>query len=384
MYKTTSFMASIKVILWKYRKREDGTCSIAIRITKDRKPQYIHTGQYIHEKNWDAKNGIIKKSHPNSKRLNNLIQKKLSEAYATSSDEEVSKNYLSAKQIKKKVKRQSSGVYFFELATERIKRKFKEGTFSVAKSELSILYNIQEFLALNTIIPQQKAIEDIKKRRKERISQARKGAVDVSELLKKFAKNQSLTFSDIDMAFINRFKSFCTSYLEQKTRTVTNQLIFIRTLYNQAIKENLVDGRNYPFAGEKEKIRISSGNKIGLTKEEISKIENIKLEKDSSIWHTRNVWLFSYYFAGVRISDVLELKWSDFIDGRLYYQMNKNEKPVSLKVPEQAINILNLYQESRKKKNDYPIVCTSFSHLQSIAATSALSKIELKYRLLNL
>ena len=119
-------MASIKIIFWKYRKRDDGACSLAIRITKDRKAQYIHTGQYILEKHWDAKHSAVKKSHPNSTRLNNLIQKKLSEIHATSLEEEVSKDYLSAKQIKKKMKRQSTGVYFFELAVERIKRKYKD------------------------------------------------------------------------------------------------------------------------------------------------------------------------------------------------------------------------------------------------------------------
>ena len=41
-------------------------------------------------------------------------------------------------------------------------------------------------------------------------------------------------------------------------------------------------------------------------------------------------------------------------------------------------------RDAYKKLNDYPIVCTFFSHLHSIAATSVLSKIELKYRLLNL
>ena len=176
---------------------------------------------------------------------------------------------------------------------------------------------------------------------------------DTVERLKEFAKNSSLSFSDIDMGFINNFKSFSTSYLEQKPRTITNQLIFIRTMYNLAINEGIIDRKYYPFAGENEKIRIKSGNKIGLTKPEIERIEKLKLEKGSSIWHTRNVWLFSYYFAGVRISDVLEMKWSDFVDGRLYYQMNKNEKPVSLKVPNNASQVLSLYSKGKKSQMDY-------------------------------
>ncbi|MBO6763109.1 MAG: site-specific integrase, partial [Roseivirga sp.] len=325
-------MASVKLVFWKHDKKKDGTSPIAIRITKDRKTRYIFTGEYAQEKDWDFKQSKVKKSHVNSVRLNNLLQKKLSEAHAAILEAEASTEELSAKQIQKKVKRTGKNVSFFQLASERIGRKYNEGKFSVVKPEISILYNIMEFINLNHSKPRQKVVEEIKNRRLERISKARKGLYSVDDELKEFAKNSSLSFSDIDMGFINNFKSFSTSYLEQKPRTITNQLIFIRTMYNLAINEGIIDRKYYPFAGENEKIRIKSGNKIGLTKPEIERIEKLKLEKGSSIWHTRNVWLFSYYFAGVRISDVLEMKWSDFVDGRLYYQMNKNEKPVSLKV----------------------------------------------------
>ena len=228
-----------------------------------------------------------------------------------------------------------------------------EGTYSVAKSELSILYNIQEFLTQNTALSKQQAIAEIKQRRKARISNAVKGIQTMESDLKAFSANASLSFEDIDMAFINRFKSFCAAYLEQKTRTITNQLIFIRTMYNLAIKENIIDGKTYPFGGENEKIRIRSGNKIGLTNDEIKRVEASELEEGSSIWHTRNVWLFAFYFAGVRISDVLEMRWSDFMDGRLYYQMNKNEKPVSLKIPEKAHKILAFYAKDKASNRDF-------------------------------
>ncbi len=346
-------MASIKVILWKHDKKKNGSFPIAIRITKDRKTRYIFTGEYLFEKDWDIKKGEVKKSHTNSVRLNNLIQKKLKEAHATLLDAEISDEELNAKQIKKKVKRQGNNVSFFQLASERVREKYLAGTFSVAKSELSILYNIEEFLTLKKTGTRQEIAEGIRTRRKERISDARKNGPRISEKLKRFEKLNSLSFEDIDLTFINKFKSFCASYLEQKTRTITNQLIFIRTLYNLAIKEGLSDGKNYPFADDKEKIRIKSGNKIGLNRDEIQKIENLELEENTSIWHTKNVWLFAYYFAGVRISDVLEMKWSDFVDGRLFYQMNKNEKPVSLKVPHQAEIILEAYEPDKKSNKDY-------------------------------
>jgi integrase len=346
-------MASVKIVLAKHKQKKDGTIPIAIRIIKNRKPSYIWTGEYILEKDWNAEEKSAKKSHSNSSRLNNFLQKKLSEAHATLLETEASNDNLTTKEIKKKVKRTTSSTSFFQLGAERINNKYLAGTFSVANSELSILYNIEEFLNLSKTDTRQSIIEGIKQRRKERISKARKAGRNIPQEIKYFAKLKKLSFDDIDIAFINRFKSFCSSYLEQQTRTITNQLIFIRTLYNLAIKEKVTDGKNYPFAGDKEKIRIQSGNKIGLSKAEITKIEELDLEENSSIWHTKNIWLFAYYFAGIRISDVLEMRWSDFADDRLYYQMNKNEKPVSLKVPSQALTVLEHYESDKSSNSDF-------------------------------
>lgn len=63
----------------------------------------------------------------------------------------------------------------------------------------------------------------------------------------------------------------------------------------------------------------------------------------------RNVWLVSFYFAGMRLSDVMRLKWSDFKDARLHYAMTKNFKAGSLKAPEKAMAILNKYQTDAAK-----------------------------------
>ncbi|WP_421896449.1 tyrosine-type recombinase/integrase [Marinoscillum sp.] len=346
-------MASIKAVLRTNKMKKDGTSPIAIRITMDRKTKYVFTGKYILERDWDAVNSKVRKSYENSGRMNSFIRKKIREVEEISDQAEMAGEAISLNQLKNKAKRKTNKVSFFKLAAERIKQKALEGTFSVAKSELSILYNIQEYLTHNTSLPKQRVIEDIRKRRRVRISNTRSGRIKFEEEVSSFQENENLSFSDIDMAFLNKFKSFCSSYLEQQTRTTTNQLIFIRTVYNQAIKENLADSRKYPFGGENEKIRIKSGNKIGLTREEVKRIEDLELTSDTSIWHTRNVWLFSFYFAGIRISDVLELKWSDFMDGRLYYQMNKNEKPVSLKVPEQAQEILSIYAKDKQSNLDF-------------------------------
>jgi len=344
-------MASIKVVLRKNMIKKDGTIPLALRISENYKTNYKWLGQYVLEKDWDKVVGKAKRTHPNYRKLNNFLMKKLTEAndvYFDSKDESIT-----PKQAKLKLKGPGGSKSFFAVAAERIKGKYDRGTFSVAKSELSILYNLEEFLSFKSSLPKNEVIEGIKQRRKNRVSKARKSEYSFLAGVDNFKKNKNLKFRDIDEAFLEKFKTFCSAYLNQKKRTISNQLIFVRTLFNIAIKEGIVAPKFYPFAGEKEKIRIGSGNKIGLTISEVEKIEALELEEYSSIWHTHNIWLISFYFAGIRISDVVKLRWSDFKDNRLYYIMNKNEKPLSLKIPDKAQEILTLYEKDKKNNNGY-------------------------------
>lgn len=343
-------MASIKIVRRKNKQKKDGTAPLALRISKDYKTNYSFLGQYVLAKDWDEVQGKVKRSHPNSTRLNNFLMKKLTEAQDVVFE---TNNKISTNEIKNKVKGKGHQKSFFLVASERVKMKYERETFSVARAELSILYNIEEFLNLKNSYDREKIIDEIKQRRKDRVSKGRKGEYSILDSLRDFKKKNNFYFEDINTAFLDKYKTFCMAYLGQKTRTITNQLIFIRTLFNIAIKDGLVDAKYYPFSGEKEKIRIGSGHKIGLTENEVERIEALVLERGSSIWHTHNVWLVAFYFAGIRISDIVQLKWSDFRDGRLLYVMNKNEKPLSLKIPDKAALILDEYRKERKLNNGY-------------------------------
>lgn len=305
-------MASLKVLLRKNKQKSDQTCPLALRITHNRKTRYIFLGQYVLEKHWNEDTQRVKKSHPNSARLNNLILKKLSEANNTILELESKDNPVSVKQIKNKVTNSNSDISFFDLGEKRIKEYEDKGTFSVSRADQSILNNIEAFNG-----------------------------------------GKNLSFSDITVSFLDRFKTYCVTKLNHKKRTATNQLMLIRTLYNRAISEGIIDEKNYPFGGDNISIKLSSGNKIGLTEEEIRMIEEMEFKHSTSIWHTKNIWLFSFYFAGVRVSDVLSLKWSDIKNERLYYEMSKNDKPVSLKIPEKALAIIELYIEDKNSLDDY-------------------------------
>lgn len=109
--------------------------------------------------------------------------------------------------------------------------------------------------------------------------------------------------------------------------------------------------------------------KIGLSPDDVKAIEALELPQDSYIHHARNVWLISFYFAGMWVSDVLRRKWSDFQNDRLYYSMGKNDKGGSLKLPEKAIKIISQYEG---QNNAHDFVFPDLSNLADLSNNFAI------------
>lgn len=303
-------MSSIKTVLRK-KKNADGLYPIAIRITQNRKSSYLQIGQYIDLKHWDEVNHQVKKSHPNAKRLNNLILKKRVEANDKLLELEASEKRVSSKAIKLHIRKEYKSTSFFKLADNYINNLERSGKQNRISAEKPRIKHFKEFL-----------------------------------------KWQDIDFRDITEMILRSFQAWLREHRKVSERTVVNHLIVIRTIYNLAIRENLVEQKHYPFGKGKIVIKFPESVKIGLDIDEIRTLEELQPESTAQK-HALNVWLFTFYFAGMRVSDALRLKWDDFQNGRLFYKMGKNNKAGSLKVPEKALKILEQYEHLREE--DQPV-----------------------------
>ena len=104
-------MASTKVVIRK-KKNKDGTFPIALRITKDRRTSYIYLGKNVHEKDWDALNQKVKRTHPTYKRLNNFLLKKLTDARNIILDYELKEKEFSVEELLPPFPAPSSGRFW--------------------------------------------------------------------------------------------------------------------------------------------------------------------------------------------------------------------------------------------------------------------------------
>lgn len=303
-------MASISPVLF-HRANKEGKHPIAIRITKDRKSSYVFTGQVIPKEQWDKKTNKVKKNHPNSTRLNALIAKKLAEVNKLHLSDELEDKESTAQAIHKVYLKKKEKSSFFDEAEKYLANLLQEGKYNRYVSN------------------------------KPRV-----------ERFQKFLKGKDIKFEEITVSLLKQFKAYLKGKYKVSERTAINYLIVIRTVFNQGIKSGFVDQKFYPFGKDKMPIRFPDSVKLGLSKEELETLIELDLSAHPKMHHARNVWLLSFYFAGMRVSDALRLRWSDFKEGRLYYTMGKNDKTGSLKVPEQALFILEEYKSSKRSKND--------------------------------
>lgn len=294
-------MASVKALLWK-KKNRPSPYPLVIRIIKDRKPSYIYTGQYLDEKFWDDNNKRVRKSHPNATRLNQLILTKLAEANDKLLEVETLGSTESTLSIKKK-----------------ILKKNRIDFFSVAEKYLSNLEKSEKYRQYKT----------------------EKGRI---EKFKTYLKTSELHFKEITVSLLRKFETYLLHEEKKSQRTVMNYLMIIRTIYNRAVADSIINKDNYPFGKGKIQIKFPQSEKVGLSIDEVRLLEHATTLSPPQ-QHAIYLWLFSFYFAGIRVGDLLLLKWSDFKDDRLYYRMNKNQKFDSLKIPEKARVILKEYSQ---------------------------------------
>ena len=184
---------------------------------------------------------------------------------------------------------------------------------------------------------------------------------DVYNKLEAFRKKQrmgDILFSDLTVRFLDKFVAHLRKIPNQHdpnkvlhNNTIQHILKRFRTLINRAVKLGYISYNDDPFNNFR--FKWTETKKDRLDSNEIDKLVNLDLKKDSLLWHTRNCFLFSYYCAGTRPGDLLQLRWGNIQNNRLVYGMGKNHKNRNLILVPQALTILDLYRSESQQAHEY-------------------------------
>lgn len=143
---------------------------------------------------------------------------------------------------------------------------------------------------------------------------------------REFLTGRDIIFSEITVPLRNRFKVYLKATRRAGDRTVVNHLMLIRPVFNQTTTADLTEAKHYPIEKGEIMIKFPESVKLGLNVNEVKMLENADWSKALAFWYyARNLWLISFYFARIRVSDVLRLKHADFQDDRTRYKMGKRQ-----------------------------------------------------------
>lgn len=325
-------MISISPILFS-RPNKFGKYQIAIRVTKDRKSSRIFIGQTVNKNQWDKKQKKVKKNHPNASRINALIAKKVAET---------NRIYLDHVNEDK------------DIHVGELKRK-------IDKKEIGSSFKLQSTLYLNGLHGAGKHNQYVSENCR------------VKRFLE-FVKKDDIDLKDITVDLLIKYKAWLIGSKKNSERSALNNLVVIRTIYNRAIKNESIKSKFYPFGVSKIQIKFPPTKKVGLSKDEIKKLEALDLPEGSQDLRARDLFLLSYYIGGARVGDILSLQRNDvdLTASRLTYQMNKNKKVLPVILADKAKLILQKYL---KLSNDSsPFIFHELLHIESNKETLLIQK----------
>lgn len=185
------------------------------------------------------------------------------------------------------------------------------------------------------------------------------GLINKLDAFRKKRRMADITVADMTVELLTRFDNFLHKWENEREpgkllhpNTIEVQFNILRTLVHRAIEVGIMEASKDPFLVFKYKGVKTIKEK--LDDSEMERIINLELEEGSLIWHCKNYFLFSYYCAGIRAADLIQLRWGNVTDsGRLHYQMGKNHKERDLLLVDQAVEILRHYHKDDAKATDY-------------------------------
>jgi len=302
-------MATVKVILKLNKLNKTGEAPLYLRVTKDRKAKFISLGYTLNPKDWNPRQCSVRKTFPEHERLNNYIIQKIAEAKGAAAEIETKSKYAPAKTLKQAILGKGNKS-FFQFFADQIATLERNSQFLTAKRKQLVL-----------------------------------------DKLKKFVGDTDLTFNDITVHFLKCYEEFLRSEkIGNCTNTIHTENKIIRAIINQAIAEDEFPIEKNPFL--KYKLKSEHTEKAYLTEEELKLIEDLDL-KEGPRFHSRNIYVFSAYAGGLRISDIFRLKWENFDGERVTLSTQKASTTISIKLPDKALEILRIYNKQGEKPTGY-------------------------------
>ena len=221
-----------------------------------------------------------------------------------------------------------------KVAEEVVEKRGKLVTAALIKEEISKPRSSSIYQYLERLIEQLQKRGTIGTYKKYKV---------ILKTLKDYSGQADLKFGHIDSKFLSELQEWLLDQGKSQI-TVHGYLSKIRSVFNKAISDDVIQLQESPFLTYK--IKQGKPVKERLTIKEVGAIAKLDLAGKGRIYDVRNAFLFSFLNAGMRISDILLLRWSNITDGRLEYRMHKTGTFLSMDLVPNSFSIYKYYKKA--------------------------------------
>ena len=295
----------IGLTLWNKSTKEG--FPIKIRITDKGKYTYFSTGISIERRFWNRNSKEVRQSHPDCKNLNETIHKKLDEVKSQ-------KGVFSKDNVLK-------------FTDDYIKHLLLIGQFGTYKRVKVIYYNLENFI-------------------------------------KNELKRDDIKWTELDTDFLKKWKEHLMTR-KIKNTTLKNYFKKLKQVWNKGKMEKI---HNVPDPFTSIKIKEDEVLHRGLTKEQFLELLRYRLSNKESFDHTfvvLDVFIFQVFGGGMRIGDVLSLKWKNIDGNFIRYRMTKTKKDVVVPISKDLFEIIGKYYPVHEDRL-IPFSSSLFNHMEEI------------------
>ena len=320
-------MANLYLFLDKRTARKDGACSLKLALSHKRKTAYESMDIFIRPDEWDAEKVQVT-GRPDKKFLNVMIRKSFGNALVSLQRIETRHDYedMDARQILSMAIRGGATAdtaedadYLLPVYNEYITLCRKANTAAVYRSSLN---NLIEF------------------------------EPDID----------SLRFKDINVAWLRRYQHWLLNEKGMEINGANVYLRNLRTIFNYALQNEYTKAR-YPFKDID--MSTTEPDKRMIPYERFLEWLALPLKENDYRDMYRDIFMLSFYLCGIRPVDLLSVKKSQIIDGRLVYRPTKlnGKTKLSIKIEPEAWAIIKKYEGKEylinvlEERGDYRAFC---------------------------
>lgn len=304
----------ISILCYKSKTLANGAHPLMIRLCKDGKKKYVGLGVSVLPQYWDFEKNKPKRNCPNKIMIDKLIASKMAEYNALVVDMMAERKEYTPRLLAQAIEQKNQG----RTVAEMYNRLFAEMRDAERLGNLAVYkYSFNSLMS--------------------------------------YTRNKlDIPFRDIDCLWLKRYEEWLHAR-GCKDTTISQLFRTLRSVFNKAIEQDVIKQDAYPFNRFKiNKFDIHT-EKRAISKEEVQKILALDLS-DSCFYMgpAKDLFLFSYFGAGINFSDIALLRFCDLKDGRVCYVRKKTGKPISFSLNDISTKIVEKY--ANPFRNDWSFI----------------------------